>query len=120
MRFHHLIETQSDDEAHAIFHAQECKNFWIETSERFPKLWRKVKLLLLAFPTTYFAEQGFYQVLHTRNKYRNRLDMNKTCGNATRLYQLTNMQTALKKHADKHHGKVRISLSQLFFGNDKI
>jgi len=29
---------------------------------------------------TYFAEQGFNQVLHMRNKYRNRLDMNKTGG----------------------------------------
>jgi len=44
-----------------------------------------LKLLLLAFPTTFFADQGFCQVLHTRNKYRNRLDMNKICGNATRL-----------------------------------
>jgi len=35
-------------------------------------------LLLLDFPTTYVAEQGFSEVLHTRNKYRNRLHMKKT------------------------------------------
>jgi len=37
-----------------------------------------VKLLLLAFSTTYFAEQIFCQILHTRNEYCNRFDMNKT------------------------------------------
>jgi len=51
----------------------------------------KVKLLsLLKFPTTYFPEQGFSQLLHMRNKYRNRLDMNKTEGNAIRL-RMTNL-----------------------------
>jgi len=84
----------------------------------FPELWGKVKLLLLAFPTTYFAEQGFCQAgLHTHNNYRNRLDMNKTGGNGIRL-KLTNLQTALKKLADKHHRKVRISCNQLFFGSE--
>jgi len=82
-------------------------NFWIKCSKRFPELWGKVKVLLLVFPTTYFAEQGFSQVLHIRNKYRNHLDMNKTGGNVIRL-KLTNLQIALKKLADKHHRKVRI------------
>jgi len=70
MRFHypgHLIDIQSDDEAHAIFQTYRWSDFSIKCSERFPELWGKVKLLLLAFPTTYFAEQGFCQVLHTRN-----------------------------------------------------
>jgi len=39
----------------------------------------KAKLILvLALPTMYVAEQGFNQILLIRNKYRNRLDMNKT------------------------------------------
>jgi len=43
------------------------------------------------------AEQGFTQVslLHMHNKHCNRLDMNKTGGNAMRL-KLTNLQTSLK------------------------
>ena len=77
----------------------------------------EVKLLLLAFLTTYFAEQGFCQVLHMRKEYRDRLDMNKTGGKAIRL-KLTNFQTALKTLADKHHCKVRISWNQLAFGNE--
>jgi len=44
--------------------------------------------------------------------------MNKTAGNAIRL-KLTNLQTSLKKLADKDHLKVRISWNQLFyFGNE--
>jgi len=71
-------------------------DFWIKRSERFPEVWGKVKLLLLLkFPTTYFPEQGFSQGLHTRKKYRNRLDMNKTEGNAIQL-RLTNLQPAFK------------------------
>jgi len=66
---------------------------------------------------TYFAEQGFSQVLHIRNEYRNHLDMNKTGGNAIRL-KLTSLQIALKKLADKHHCKVRIIWNQPFFRNE--
>jgi len=63
-----LIGIQSDDEARAVFLTNEWYHFWIKCSERFPELWGKVKLLLLAFPTTYFAEQGFCQALHTRDE----------------------------------------------------
>jgi len=72
----------------------------------------KVKLILLRFPTTYFPEQGFCQVLYTRNKYRNRLDMNKI---GKSPFKLTNLQPALKKLADRHHCKVRISWNELLF-----
>jgi len=74
----------------------------------------KVKLILLGFPTTYFPEQGFGQVRHTRNKYRNHLDMSKI---GETPFKLTNLQPALKKLADKHHRDVRISWNELFFGN---
>jgi len=81
-----------------------------------------VKLLLLpVYPATYVAEQGFNQALHMRNKYRNRLDMNKTGGNAMRL-KMINLQFVLKTLADKHHRKIRISwnqLTQLLLGNKK-
>jgi len=53
----------------------------------------------------YIAEQSFNQVLHMRNKYRNRLDMNKTGGNAIRL-KLTNLQPALKNLQIKSQGQV--------------
>jgi len=63
----------------------------------------KVKLILLGFPTTYFPEQGFRQVLHTRNKYRNRLDMRKI-GEAP--FKLTDLQPTLRKLADMVVGRI--------------
>jgi len=76
MRFHNpgRLDIQSDDVAPVIFHTYGWSNFWIKCSEHFPELCGKVKLLLglLAFPTTYFPDEGFYQML-----YRNRPDMNK-------------------------------------------
>jgi len=86
-----LTNIHSNDGARVIFHTHGWSDFWIKCSERIPELWGKVKLLLLAFPTTYFAEQGFCQVLHKCNKYRNLLDMSKTVGNGRRL-NLTNLQ----------------------------
>jgi len=72
--------------------------FCIKCSERFPYVWGKVKLLLpLVLTPMYVAEQGFNQVLHMRNKYRNRFDINKTVGNATRI-KLTNLQPASKTY----------------------
>jgi len=62
-----LIDFQSDDEARAIFHTHGWSKFCIKCCERFSELWGKVQLLLLAFPTMYFSEQGFCQVLRTRN-----------------------------------------------------
>ena len=75
-----LIDLQSDEEARAIINAHGWTAFWIECSDRFPELWAKVKLFLLAFPSTYIVEEGFSKVLYMRNKYRNRLDMDKTGG----------------------------------------
>jgi len=66
---------------------------------------------------TYFPEQGFCQVLHTGNKYRNRLDMNKI---SETPFKLTNLQPAFKKLADKHHRKVRISWNELFLEINNI
>jgi len=74
----------------------------------------EVKLILLGFSTTYFPEQGFSQVQHTRNKYRNRLDMSNI---GETPFKLNNLQPALKKLADEHHRDVGISWNEMFFGN---
>jgi len=67
---------------------------------------------------TYFAEQGFYQVgLHMHNKYCNCLDMNKTGENVVRL-QLTNLQTALKKLADKTIARFTLVGTSCFLLNE--
>ena len=68
-------------------------------------------MLLLKFPTKYVAEQGFNQVLHMRNKYRNILDVNNTGGNVI-WRKLTNLLAALKNLQMKARDKVRSSWNQ--------
>ena len=72
----------------------------VSVFRNFGEKW-SLKLLLLTFSTTHLAEQGFCQVLHMRNKYRDHRDMNKTGGNAIQL-KLTSLQPTLKNLADKH------------------
>ena len=98
-----LIDLQSEEEARAIFNAHGLTAFWIKCSDRFPELWAKVKLFLLAFPSTYMymVEEGFIEVLYIRNKYRNRLDMDKTGGHAIRL-KLTSLHLPFASFAEKH------------------
>ena len=56
------MDIQTDDEARVVFHTHGWSDFWTKSSEHFPELWGKVKLLLLTFPTTCDAKQGFSQV----------------------------------------------------------
>jgi len=72
----------------------------------------KIEANITGFPTTYFPEQGFCQVLHTRNKYHNCLDMSKI---RETPFKLTTLQPTLRKLADKHHCKVCINWNELFF-----
>jgi len=77
-----------------------------------------MKLLLpLELTPTYVAEQGFNQVPHKRNKYRNGLGINKTGGNAIRL-KLTNLQPALKNLQIESHGQGSQQLEPTVFGNE--
>ena len=62
-----LIDVQSDEEARAIFRAHGWAGFWIKCKDRFPELWKKVKLFILAFLTTHIAEQDFSEVLYMQN-----------------------------------------------------
>ena len=96
-----LVDLQSDEEARAIFRAHGWAGFWIKCNNRFPELWEKVRLFILAFPTTYIAEKGFSEVLYMRNKYRNRLDMNMTGGNSIRL-KLTSLNPAFANLAEQY------------------
>ncbi|KAM3833924.1 zinc finger BED domain-containing protein 5-like [Diretmus argenteus] len=97
----HLIDIQSDDEAKAIFRTSGWGSMWITYAQRYPALWEKTRLIILAFPTTYLVEQGFSQVLHMQSKYRNRLDL---ASGALRL-KLTSLQPAVKKLAENHQAQ---------------
>ena len=65
----------------------------------------------MKFPSKYVTEQISTKQLHLLNKYCNRLDMNKTGGNAIWL-KLTNLQPALENLQVEVRGKVRNSWNQ--------
>ncbi|XP_071771056.1 zinc finger BED domain-containing protein 5-like [Centroberyx gerrardi] len=97
-----LVDIQCDDEAKATFRTSGWGSMWVKYAQRYPALWEKTRLLLLAFPTTYLVEQGFSQVLHMQSKYRNRLDF--MASGALRL-KLTSLQPAVKKLAENHQAQ---------------
>uniref|UniRef100_A0A3Q3VYA2 HAT C-terminal dimerisation domain-containing protein n=1 Tax=Mola mola TaxID=94237 RepID=A0A3Q3VYA2_MOLML len=71
----HLFDIQSDDEAKAIFRTSGWGGMWAKYAKRYPALWEKMRLLLLAFPASYLVEPGFSHVLHMQSTYRNGLDL---------------------------------------------
>lgn len=69
-----LIDLQNDIELKPKF-KKSYQEFWLqkEISDRYPALWRVVKKLLVAFPTSYLVERGFSVVSLLLSKQRNRL-----------------------------------------------
>ncbi|KAK9960341.1 hypothetical protein ABG768_008202, partial [Culter alburnus] len=98
----HLVDIQCDDEAQAIFRTSGWCSMWVKYAQQYPALWQKIRLPILAFPTTYLVEQGFSQVIHMQSKYRNHLDLH--ASGALRL-KLTSLQPAVKKLAEKHRAQ---------------
>ncbi|XP_076069215.1 SCAN domain-containing protein 3-like [Oratosquilla oratoria] len=74
-----VIELQNDTSARARFKRGGRHKLWInqDVYEKYPLLWKEVKLLLLAFPTSYLVDTGFSRVMHLPSKTRNRLDIEK-------------------------------------------
>lgn len=95
----HLVDVQCDVEAQAIFRTFGWGSMWTKYATRYPTLWEKARLLLLAFLTTYLVEQGFSQVLHMQSKYRNRLNL---ATSGALWLKLSSLQPAIKKLAEKH------------------
>jgi hypothetical protein len=70
-----LIEATNDDELKLAI-ANSYSTAWLHHSQhRYPKLFAKAELLLLAFPTSYMVEAGFSHVVSILSKERNRLDI---------------------------------------------
>lgn len=97
-----LIDLQNDEEAKATFRTSGWRAMWVTQGQRFPPLWERVHLLLLAFPTSYLVEQGFSQALHMQTKYRNRLNL--VSSGALRL-KLTSQCPDVKKLAAAHQAQ---------------
>ena len=58
-----LIDLQNDFESKVLFKQIGYETFWPKEQDKYPHLWKEIKLLLLAFPSSYLAEKGFSIVL---------------------------------------------------------
>ncbi|XP_064080215.1 SCAN domain-containing protein 3-like [Macrobrachium nipponense] len=61
-----LIELQNNTTAQARFKRGGHQKLWMnqDVYKKYPILWKDVKLLLLAFPTSYLVETGFSRVMY--------------------------------------------------------
>lgn len=69
-----FIELKTDEELKPVFGGG-YQDFWLAAQEKYPKLWRAVEHLLIAFPSSYLVEQGFSAVMNLLTKKRNRLQI---------------------------------------------
>ena len=70
-----FIELQNDEESKLCFQLKGYRDFWIHQRQRYPSLWPEVKLLILAFPTSYLVEKGFSAITQIISKQRHRLNL---------------------------------------------
>ena len=70
-----LVELQCDEIPRSLFKKGK-HNVWknSDTARKYPLLWEKAKLYIIAFPTSYLAESGFSRVSHLLTKNSRRLD----------------------------------------------
>ena len=95
-----IIEMQSDEILLAKFKNRN-HDIWKtnDTAEKYPLLWQKAQLYVIAFPSSYLVESGFSHVSHLLSKSRNRLDIVKR---GDFQLSLTSMEPNIKKLAEQH------------------
>ncbi|XP_076372972.1 zinc finger BED domain-containing protein 5-like [Tachypleus tridentatus] len=93
-----LIELQSDEIMRAKFKDGKY-NVWKtnDVATKYPLLWDKAQLYVIAFPTSYLVESGFSRVSQLLSKARNRLDIVKRGD-----LRLSSMEPDIKKLAEQH------------------
>ncbi|KAG9466569.1 hypothetical protein GDO78_016401 [Eleutherodactylus coqui] len=70
-----LIDLKHDSEAQALFQKCGYECFWVKVKNSYPILWQEVKLLVLAFPSTYLVERSFSVVQQLLTKVKNKLQI---------------------------------------------
>ncbi|ETE73121.1 hypothetical protein L345_01043, partial [Ophiophagus hannah] len=97
-----LTDLKYDCEAQSHFQSYGYEAFWVKMRNTYPILWEEVKLLLLAFPSTYLVERGFSAVQQILSKSRNMLNITE-CGDLS--MRLTKMVPDIKKLASAHQAQ---------------
>ncbi|KAI6655714.1 Protein ZBED8 [Oopsacas minuta] len=72
-----FIDLQNDIECNAIYTQCGYSAFWMKkkVSERYPHIFQTVKLMSVAFPSSYLVEKGFSTVVNLLTKQSNRLEI---------------------------------------------
>ncbi|XP_029650763.1 uncharacterized protein LOC115224096 [Octopus sinensis] len=96
-----LIELQNDNEATMRYRFHGKEGLWFHQSilNSYPNLWKHLKLMLLAFPTSYLVEYGFSHVGTLLSKSRSGLDVAKR---GDLQLKSTNLQRNLSALAASH------------------
>lgn len=97
-----ITDLQHDYESITLFKVHGYAAFWPMVKNTYPNLWKEVKLLMLAFPTTYLVEKGFSAVVQLQTKQRNRLQISKK--GDLRLY-LTDKNPNIAGLVQKHQAQ---------------
>ena len=97
-----LIDLQNYFEGKALFQQTGYEAFWRKEQDKYPHLWEKSTLLLLAFPSSYLVEKEFSEVLQLLTKQRNRLQI---CKRGDLRLCLSNIEPDIIKLANSHQAQ---------------
>ena len=102
-----LLTIQTNHELMSL--SSDYKRFWLqaEIPNLYPELWDKVRIFLIAFPSSYLVEKGFSAVSQILGKQRLSMDI---VNRGDLQLHLTNIEPDLDKIVSRHqahpsHGK---------------
>ena len=96
------MDVQNDFEGDVLFQQVGYETFWPKEQVKYPNLWEKIKLLLLAFPSSYLLEKGFSLVWQLLTKQRNRLQI---CKRGDLRLLLSNIEPDIIKLTNSHQAQ---------------
>ncbi|KAL4088791.1 hypothetical protein QTP88_023875 [Uroleucon formosanum] len=70
-----LIEISSNSNLKRVFKESSLSSFWLSIRQDYPEISDSALRPLMLFSTTYLCEKGFSAYMYTKNKYRNRLNI---------------------------------------------
>ena len=93
-------DLQADVELQLNFSKERYESFWTQQKlrQKYPIIWKEIRLLFIAFPSSYVVEKAFSSVINILSK-RSNLDICK--GGDLRLY-LTGLEPVIEKLASSH------------------
>ena len=85
--YEELFRLRYDSEMRKFCDVKRYMAMWRQCQTRYPSLWAKVELLVLASPTTWHVESAFSFAVNLLTKSRNRLNLTKSGDLRIRLWK---------------------------------